>query len=238
MRAILTDNVRPFRVVISSASKIFPELFFLFERNEVSITGITPNHLTVMSCLLERDFFERYECGNEKTQASLDSATLEKVLSRVGSKLLIRTRDESFILETLDTPLRTFAVPIKKIWEVPPETYFREYSHKCSVEIPPPVFRQVISDCAVVSEEIHVLCKQNGIAFKAEGEMGEYTYGRADDPEEDAFVSVVMLRDVRGIAKLASISRLVRISTGKELPLLIEFLLAHAHVSFLVSSRS
>jgi len=238
MRAVLNNNLKNFEAIISSISKIFPEIIFSFIEKGVCISAVAPNHLIVLKGLLECNFFEVYECKNAKVCAGFDSEVLNKILSRIRkNKLLICIDDEWLIFRTLKRPFRIFAIPIKEPWEIPPQVFSLDLDYKYSFEIAPSIFRQIISDCSVIAKEINILFEENKVAFTAYSETGRYVFGDNNVKQTKNLMSTIMLEELKKLIQLASISKIVKIYVSKNMPVLLEFQLIHGTISILISSK-
>jgi proliferating cell nuclear antigen len=231
------DNPKLLVDVISLISELVTEVRIKVTLEGLSIVAIDPANVALVSFKLPAQSFSQLEAKDETIGINLDS--LKSVLRRAstGSNLIMRTDENSLVVDIEDKIRRTFTIALIDIEKEEKAVPILEFTNK--VEMVTSDFADVVEDCAVVADSCSFIIQQGKFLIEARGlnsTKSEFSTDEAKIEGSDG-KSRYSLEYLMKFIKAGKISDKVLIRFANDYPLRLDFKNMNIELSFILAPR-
>ncbi|ETO04484.1 hypothetical protein RFI_32911 [Reticulomyxa filosa] len=231
-----------FRKLIVSIQDLVQDGNFMCDSNGISLQGMDSSHVALVAMALKKEGFADYRCDRDVT-LGINFANLGKILKCMGSKdrLSIRAQEEGdsalFVFESEDSNrMSNFELKLMQIDQE--QLGVPETQYKAVIRMPSSELQRICKDLSAIGDTVSISATKEGIKFSVGGDIGsgDMTLRQSDSGEVDGDDSEKImieleepvqqnfaLRYLNNFTKASSLSSMVTLSLGTDMPLVIEY---------------
>jgi|GEM_PF-1143155 proliferating cell nuclear antigen len=219
------------RTTLKTFEDFMDEVSIEINRENFMIAGIDPSRVVMIKVSFPLSFFEEYDVKDEAS-IGIKLEEITKVLSRASKRdeIEMQINEDTINLSIKGDYDRGYILPIteasvQKLPELTAELPFR-------AKISPQVFEDVIDRLSEIGESIIFHGKDRSLIAKSESELISYEVildldsGTLLEAEGSEALSSFSSEFINKISKLSSISDIVTINLGNNMPCKLEFEMA------------
>ena len=239
--------------IFESISAIVAETKMVFAPEGISLNSIDDGRICLISLFLDSSDFDDYKC-EISYELGLNIEDLVKILKRSGGsdKITFKYKPETKKISILikkegSKKSRQFSLQLIELGDsgIKPEA-LESIEYSAQVQVPVSYLDEAIKDADIFSDTLIVkMSDEEGIIFKAEGQIGESEciLEKDDDGVEDFKVEssgegTFALDYLKNIIKIGSIADKVSLHLNSETPLKAKFnIMANSSFSYYLAPR-
>ena len=216
------SNIKNFKDSIITAEQMLDEIKFEADNDGVRFRGLDRSHVAFINLDIKSDYFDEYEIMNPES-CIVDTSELVKVLKRSKSNdtLVFSFDAEEIKIQFIGTATRTFK--IKQVDMEYDSPMMPNIEYPISIDVDYKQLQDIVKDAELYSDKLTISTEDQELKIISNGNFGEYISTVPLLVNLKNCSSVFSLDWLKKFFKLTSVSDVVNVNMGTDMPLLLDF---------------
>jgi proliferating cell nuclear antigen len=232
-------EARLWRDIVTTVSSIIEEAPFEVKKDGITMRAMDPSHISMLDIEIPKELFDEFSC-EEEISLGIDMDEMSKVMNRAKtSDILVLEADESRIhLTFIGESTRKFGLPLIDVLEK--RSNLPDVPFTATIKAAAEIFQDGIKDASVVADHITFETKKDKFIIRAQGDMSDIKTVN----EKDTMIEYDVKEEARSTFNLSYLSDIAKslygtvgAKLGTDVPLMLEFEIDKAHVTFILAPR-
>ena len=246
MFELIFPSAKNFKTSVDAIVTLIDEGSFEFTENGMTLKAMDPSQIAMVSFMMPKSAFERYELGEGKQSIGLNLEGLAKVMARVrqDEKLVMKLDDSKARLVLLfkGKTTRRFVLPLLDITSSAPKEPNIEFESelKCSGNF----LKEALKDTGLVSTHVVLSAHDDSFVIEATGDKGEVSIRTEKDSDQIFDYSVKSdaramfpLDYLNDLLKNTDASTTVELDLRTDAPMKLSYAIDNAMVTYYLAPR-